>query len=115
MPKVAKTTVDGVADTGAQICLWGLSAFHKAGFKKSQLVRVKQRIVAANRQPVDISGAVFLKLEAGSYCANVMVFVTPDVNGLYISRQVCIILCFNLTKSSSDNDCNKLTLCYETK
>ena len=91
-PRVSKTWVDGVADTGAQICLWGLSAFYKAGFKKSHLIRVKQRIVAANRQPVTISGAVFLRLEAGCYSAHVMVYVTPEVSGFYISRQALTLL-----------------------
>ena len=87
VPSVKETMVEGIADTGAQICLWGLSAFYKAGFKKSHLIKVKQRIVAANRQPVNIAGAVFLSIGDGQYKTNVMIYVTPDVNGLYLSRQ----------------------------
>ena len=48
--------VNGVADTGAQACMWGLADFYKAGYKKQDLVKVKQRIAAANRQPIDIMG-----------------------------------------------------------
>ena len=87
VPDVKKTDVEGIADTGAQICLWGLASFYKAGFKKVHLIKVKQRIVAANRQPVDIAGAIFLSVGDAKFKTNVMVYVTPDVNGLYLSRQ----------------------------
>ena len=42
VPDVNETDVDGIADTGVQICLWGLSSFYKAGFKKVHLIKVKQ-------------------------------------------------------------------------
>ena len=80
--------VDGIADTGAQVCLWSLSDFYKAGYKKKELIKVKQKIAAANREPIEIVGAVFLSVESNSFKTNLMAFVTPDINGFYLSRQV---------------------------
>ena len=88
VPTVESTVVDGVADTSAQVCLWSLSDYYKAGYKKKELIKVKQKIAAANRQPIEIMGAVFLSVEANSFRTNLMAFVTPDINGLYLSRQV---------------------------
>ena len=88
VPTAESTVVDGVADTGAQVCLWSLSDYYKAGYKKKELIKVKQKIAAANRQPIEILGAVFLSVEANSFRTNLMAFVTPDINGLYLSRQV---------------------------
>merc|ERR1712237_184359 len=68
--------------------MWGATDFYKSGYKKQDLVKVKQRIAAANRQPIDIMGAVFLTVEANSLITNMMAFVTPDIQGLYLSRQV---------------------------
>ena len=49
---------------------------------------MKQKIAAANRQPIKIMGEVFLSVEASLLTTNLMAFVTPDVNGLYLSWQV---------------------------
>ena len=49
---------------------------------------MKQKIAAANRQPIDIMGAVFLSVEASLLTTNLMTFLTPDVHGLYLSWQV---------------------------
>ena len=87
-PSAGPVMVNGIADTGAQACLWGVADFYEAGYKKQDLVKVKQRIAAANRHPIDIMGAVFLTVEANSLTTNMMVFVTPDIQGLYLSRQV---------------------------
>ena len=52
---------------------------------RKDLVKVKQKIAAAKRQPIEIMGAVFLSVEASLLKTNLMAFVTPDVNGLYLS------------------------------
>ena len=59
-PEVKWSDIEGIADTGAQSCLWGLSQFCRCGFKKHQLIPVKQRMQAANRECIDIRGAIFL-------------------------------------------------------
>ena len=33
-PDVGAMVVDGVADTGAQVCLWSVTDFYKSGYKK---------------------------------------------------------------------------------
>ena len=58
-PPVNASVIEGVADTGAQSCLWGLRDFYRCGFKKHQLIPVRQRMQAANRE-----GAVFLTIQA---------------------------------------------------
>ena len=87
-PNVSSMVVDGIADTGAQVCLWSAADFHKSGYKKRDLVRVEQRVAAANSQPIEILGAVFLAVESNSLKTNLMAFVTPDIHGMYLSRQV---------------------------
>ena len=87
-PNVSSMVVDGIADTGAQVCLWSAADFHKSGYKKWDLVRVEQRVAAANSQPIEILGAVFLAVESNSLKTNLMALVTPDIHGMYLSRQV---------------------------
>ena len=86
-PSVADAQVEGLADTGAQSCLWGMKEFYKCGFKRGDLVPVKHSMVVANREQLDIKGALFLEVRAADQIANVMVYVSPDVRGFYMSRQ----------------------------
>ena len=92
-PKAVAMIIHGVADTGAQICVWSAADFYAAGYKESDLTMVKHEISAVNRQPIDILGAVFLAVEAGTYATSFMALVTPEVEGLYLSRQVLTALC----------------------
>ena len=87
-PSADPVAVNGIVDTGAQACIWGAADFYKSGYEEQNLVRVKQKVAAINRQPIDILGAVFLTVEVNSLTTNAMVFVTPDIQGLYLSRQV---------------------------
>ena len=89
-PPVNTSSIEGVADTGAQSCLWGMSQFYKCGFKKHQLIPVRQKMEAANRECIDIKGAIFLTIRASGFNSNAMVYVSPDVQGLYLSKQ-CLI------------------------
>ena len=88
IPDAGPVVVDGIADTGAQACLWSARDFYRAGYKKQDLFEVKQRIAAANRQPLKIVGAAFLKVEANDLTTQLMAFITPDIHGLYLSQQV---------------------------
>ena len=91
--RATPTKVDGIADTGAQVCLWSAADFYKAGYKRRDLVKVRQQAAAINRQPIRILGAVFLAVEAESIGTNLMALVTPEIRGLYLSRQVLTALC----------------------
>ena len=56
--------------------------FYRCGFKKHQLIPVRQKMQAANREGIDIRGAVFLTIQASGIITNVMVYVSPDVQGV---------------------------------
>ena len=79
-----------------------MSDFYKAGYKKKDLIQVKQRIIAANRQPIEIKGAIFLSVEADSYSTHLM--ATPDIKGFYLSRQVLCFMCNSGHISSNSNN-----------
>ena len=96
-PRVMKTQVSGVTDTGAQSCLWGLKEFYAHGFKKTDLIPVKQRMYAANRQPIEILGAIVVRLSGTDKNgkrleAPVIVYISPDTSNFYVSRQALIAL-----------------------
>ena len=42
---------------------------------------------AANRECIDIRGALFLTVKASDQITHVMVYVSPDVQGMYLSKQ----------------------------
>ena len=60
-PEYRSDVVVAVTDTGAQSCLWSLKDFLRCGFKHSDLLPVKRTMLAANREQIDITGALFLK------------------------------------------------------
>ena len=45
---------------------------------------------AANRECIDIRGALFLTVKASGRLTHVMVYVSPDVQGMYLSKQ-CLV------------------------
>ena len=47
---------------GAQSYLWDLSSYLKHGFKKSNLIEVKRKMVAAKSELIKIIGAIFMGL-----------------------------------------------------
>ena len=96
-PKILSGSASGVTDTGVQSCLWSLTDFYRCGFKKSDLLPVKQRLWVANRQPIDIAGAIFLRLSGVGKdgvlrVAPVMVYVSKDTKNFYLSRQALVAL-----------------------
>ena len=86
-PDIKPMSLEGVADSGAQSCLLSLRQFYKCGFKKSHLVPVKLKMEAANRKSIGILGAIFLTISASGQTTHAMVYVSPDVQGFYISKQ----------------------------
>ena len=87
--------VTPVTDTGAQACLFPRRDLHRLNLKRSDLFPVKHKITAANRTPISIDGAVLLRLSGddpdGPHSA-AMVYVSPDANEFYLSKQVMIDL-----------------------
>ena len=91
------THVSTVTDTGAQSCLWGLLEFYRCGFQDSDLRPVRRTILAANREEIDIVGAILLCLTGTAddgtiHTARVMVYVSPSTRKFYLSREALIQL-----------------------
>ena len=86
-----------LVDSGAQCCLWGLADCQKFGFKMGDLIPSKQGLSAVSKIGLHISGAVFLRLKGISKggksvdCA-VFVYISPDINGFFLSREAMIQL-----------------------
>lgn len=96
-PDITPSYETAVTDTGAMSCLWGLLNFYRAGFKDSDLIPVKRTMVAANKEPINISGAILLRVSGkdnlgDTYTAAVMAYVSPDTTKFYLSREALIQL-----------------------
>ena len=96
-PDVAPTTISAMADSGAQSCLWSLNGFYAAGFSNKHLIPVNVDLVAANKSPIKINGAVLLRLNGLSAngvqlsCA-CMVYIGEQARGFYLSREAMMEL-----------------------
>ena len=62
-PIVAQTAVTAMA---VQSCLWSMTGFLAAGFTPSDLIPVSLDLVAANKSPIKIAGAIILRLQGHS-------------------------------------------------
>ena len=96
-PKVQPSQISVVTDTGAQSCLWGLSDFLRCGFSMNDLIPVKHTLYAANKEKIEVSGAIFLRLQgtdsAGqTRTAAVMTYVSPSTQRFFLSREALIQL-----------------------
>ena len=96
-PDVMPSYVSVVTDTGAQACLWSLAQFYRAGFQDSDLIPVKRTMCAANREQIEIVGAIIIRLSAKDNLGNVhtavvMAYVSPSTNKFYLSREALIQL-----------------------
>ena len=97
LPKISPKHVDVVTDSGAQSVLMPRKLFHQCGFAEKDLIPVKHIMKAANRAPIVIDGAIFLRLSGSnssgeSVEAAVMAYVSPDANNFYLSREAMIQL-----------------------
>ena len=97
LPKIAPKHVDVVTDSGAQSCLMPRKMFHQCGFAEKDLIPVRHLMKAANRAPISIDGAIFLRLSGSDpggeiVEAAVMAYVSPDANNFYLSREAMIQL-----------------------
>ena len=64
LPYVAITNypVTAIVDSGAQCCLWGWKECQESGFRKCDLVPVKQKLNAVSKSSIEIFGAVILRM-----------------------------------------------------
>ena len=91
--------LSAMVDSGAQSCLWSLKDFLSAGFAESDLLQVSVDLVAANRSPISVAGAIILRLQGCAkdsdkeYTCASMVYVSKDANGFYLSCEAMVDLC----------------------
>ena len=96
-PTTAPTTITAMADTGAQSCLWSMDGFLAAGFSEEDLVPVHVDLVAANKSPITIDGAIIVRLQGvplsddKKSCAT-MVYVSKSAHGFYLSWEAMMDL-----------------------
>ena len=98
------------ADTGCQSVLVGIKIIHRLGFKKSDLIPMKTRISAVNRDVIPILGAVILRLSGKSGSGKVIetsqiCYVTDVIEGAYLSREACTTLGIIPSDFPRDEEC----------
>ena len=96
-PKIVPCDVCVVTDTGAQSCLWGLSDFLRCGFKQTDLIPVKHTLYAANKEKIEISGAILIRLSGTDdhgelRTAAIMAYVSPRTQRFYLSEEALVQL-----------------------
>ena len=83
--------IDGLADSGAQVDVWSMTEYLKAGFRPEDLQSVSMSLNAANESPISIDGAFFatitgIKADNTPIKCNSMVYVSKAVRGFYLSE-----------------------------
>ena len=96
-PKVMPSQTKVVTDTGAQSPLWGRKDFLRCGFKMSDLIPVDRTMLAANREAIDIDGAILIRVSGKDqngkiHVAPIMAYVSPATENFYLSREALIKL-----------------------
>ena len=86
-----------MADTGAQSCLWSLEECRAAGFTEADLIPVSIDLEAANKSPISIEGALFLRLTGQSpsgekFSCATMVYISKQARGFYLSLEAMMDL-----------------------
>ena len=122
-PQVPPSDVSTVSDTGAQSCLWGLIEFYRCGFRDSDLRPVRRTILAANREEIEIVGAILLRLtgtadDGTTHTARVMVYVSPNTRKFYLSREALIqlkVIPPDFPKVGSAGEASEMLACAITK
>ena len=90
-PKITSHEADVVTDTGAQACLLPRKDLHKYGLMRSDLLKVKHTLHAANRTPITIDGALLLRLHGHDdqgtiHSCGIMAYVSPEANSFCQSK-----------------------------
>ena len=96
-PKIHPKHIDVVVDSGAQSCLWSQEEFVRSGFSMSDLLPVRNSLKAANKAPINIAGAILLRISGKSVEgerkeAAVMTYISPEAQHFYLSREAMVQL-----------------------
>ena len=90
-PDAMNIPLHAITDSGAQCCVWSWAQCRDAGFKREDLIPVRQKLNAVSKDSIRIIGAVILRLSSSpngtkeTQCGAI-VYVSPDVTGFYMSN-----------------------------
>ena len=84
-----------MTDSHALSCLWDLNDFYWCGYKKSNLLPVKQSLLATNKHPINIEGAIFIRLSGKDKNGNIvevplLSYVSGDTKHFYLLKRALI-------------------------
>ena len=92
-PKAAARAVQAklttICDTGAMMCVMGRSMLDALKMNKSELVKVTERLMAANGDQIALDGAVSLDLSHGDKKTMQMAYVSAQVKQMLLSQTAC--------------------------
>ena len=89
--------IEVITDSGAMVPVWGWSDCKRAGFNRNDLIPAKQKLNGVCKSTIKIYGAVLLRMygispEGEKMTCAVMVYVSPDVSGFYLSEDAMLQL-----------------------
>ena len=91
-PVISNIPITAIVDSGAQCCVWSWDECKASGFKREDLIPVRQKLNAVSNNNIRIFGAVILRLSGDPFgtdtnqCGTIT-YVSPDVNGFYLSNE----------------------------
>ena len=87
--KKGNHTAESMPDTGAMMCLIGMSILHTMGLNESDLVEVEMKVNAANNRKIPLLGGIFMKVEFGGRVSKQLMYVTDEVHCIFLSKRAC--------------------------
>ena len=93
----ATTLYRGLADTGCQSCLAGITLLLKLGLNRHHLIPVSMKMTAADNRVINIIGALVLRIFGTSPSGRTLetrqlVYFTDSTDKLFLSKQACVTL-----------------------
>ncbi len=79
-------TAEAVADTGCQTCIAGQDILEQIKCPESYMIPTSHRIVGITDDSVGIVGAVLLRIAVGEKSTRQMVYISNNIDGLFLSR-----------------------------
>ena len=103
------TLVSVVADTGCQSCMAGTNLLSKLGLNLRHLSKTRLQMTAANRNNLDIIGAIALRLSdsaaQGGIDPRQIIYICRDTSDFFLSRGACVEL--GIVPPNFPNGCQK--------
>ena len=91
-PGITNIPINAIVDSGAQCCVWSWRDCKAAGFVRTDLIPVRQKLNAVSKNNIRIYGAIILRLsdkpgEVNDGQHGAIIYISPDVTGFYLSNE----------------------------